>query len=451
MVISFAILEREQKDQIADATTRLIRESFLITDFRSVTRDIERVKSNNFTKIIALNSKNNILAQSSADEGYINLKIKKSIGTDRFSKNVKGHVLFYFSLDHLFLLTFKILLGSTLITMPLSLISLRYLKKKQWEKIENEKNFMLVNFTKQLSHDIRSPIAALHNLANTDKTLTIDEMIIFKKSLTRIDKIANTYLDLSRNVSIKAYDIYSLNLIIEEILIEKKIEFPDLSIILDLKECNIYCNPDGLKRILSNLINNSYESMLNREKIISISIIENASIITLQISDKGKGIPSHVISKIGKESFSTKIKGNGVGLLHAVQELKEWNSTLKISQTSRSGTSIEIYFPQIKNCTYLIDDDELVRLTWESKAFKNNVNLKTFKSYQDFLSIKNDLSKDSIIYVDSELEDEIKGEEVATLLNNEGFTNISITSGHPKEIFQNLTFLKKIISKTPPF
>ena len=94
MVISFAILEREQKDQIADATTRLIRESFLITDFRSVTRDIERVKSNNFTKIIALNSKNNILAQSSADEGYINLKIKKSIGTDRFSKNVKGTVKF---------------------------------------------------------------------------------------------------------------------------------------------------------------------------------------------------------------------------------------------------------------------------------------------------------------------------------------------------------------------
>jgi hypothetical protein len=44
-----------------------------------------------------------------------------------------------------------------------------------------------------------------------------------------------------------------------------------------------------------------------------------------------------------------------------------------------------------------------------------------------------------------------KGEDVASALNQKGFHNISITSGHPAERFKKFKFLRSVISKSVPF
>jgi signal transduction histidine kinase len=99
----------------------------------------------------------------------------------------------------------------------------------------------------------------------------------------------------------------------------------------------------------------------------------------------------------------------------------------------------------------LIDDDALVIMNWKMAAKKKGINLKTFKEPKEFLDNIENYSKEAIIYIDSELADDIKGEDVAKELSEKGFKNIYIETGHDKEKFSHLKFIKEIIGKEPPW
>ena len=182
LLSSFLFFEHEQKSQISNATTRLIREKFLIKDLTGLTRDIEKIRADNFTKIITLDNKNVIITKTVNSENFINLKIKRYIWSDSDQKNLKGVIIFYFSLDHILIITLKILFYSLIVTFPLSLMILSHLKKQQFEAIEIEKNKTLNKFTRQMSHDIRSPIASLHQIFESNHKLTDQEIKILKAS-----------------------------------------------------------------------------------------------------------------------------------------------------------------------------------------------------------------------------------------------------------------------------
>jgi anti-sigma regulatory factor (Ser/Thr protein kinase) len=99
--------------------------------------------------------------------------------------------------------------------------------------------------------------------------------------------------------------------------------------------------------------------------------------------------------------------------------------------------------------TILIDDDELVRMVWDSKAKEKGVE---FKSYADPSEANFEgLNKEACIYIDSNLANGLKGEELAQKLFNEGFQNIYMATGYNPEDFKHLTFLKGVIGKSPPW
>ncbi|MEI8346363.1 MAG: sensor histidine kinase, partial [Pseudomonadota bacterium] len=69
-------------------------------------------------------------------------------------------------------------------------------------------------------------------------------------------------------------------------------------------------------------------------------------------------------------------------------------------------------------------------------------------------SFKNDLAqfnKDTLIYVDSELEDGIKGENFAKELFALGLENLYLATGHDASIFADTTCLLGITGKNPPW
>ncbi len=61
------------------------------------------------------------------------------------------------------------------------------------------------------------------------------------------------------------------------------------------------------------------------------------------------------------------------------------------------------------------------------------------------------MSIKTTIYIDSELENDVKGEDIAKELDEKGFKNIYMETGHPKEQFAHLKFIKEVIGKEPPF
>lgn len=110
---------------------------------------------------------------------------------------------------------------------------------------------------------------------------------------------------------------------------------------------------------------------------------------------------------------------------------------------------ITIGAPAAPALAVLIDDDAMVHMNWEDAAERAGVELKAFKTPAEFLANLAAFSKDTPIYIDSELGDDIKGEEIAADLKEKGFTNLRLATGHPPENFSRLPWLKVVGKESP--
>lgn len=317
-------------------------------------------------------------------------------------------------------------------------------------KIIFEKQFN--HLSRQMSHDIRSPLATLNSIADNFEGRNPEDVKLLRLSIDRINQISNSLLEQGKATVIKKFE---LNKSIKDIIELKKYEFKKCDVFLkDISNRNFIINGNQIEfeRMLSNLINNAIES--NDNPKVSIEIFEENNQIKLQIKDNGPGIPQSIIDNLGKEIITTKDKGNGLGLNHAINTVKDLNANLNF-ESSENGTIITITFSRFESVLneqkiVLIDDDQLVQLTWKSKAQKNNISLEIFSNEHDFLEKLNTFSKTTTFYIDSEL-GLTKGEDLATKLYDQGFTNIYIASGHEESKFSHLIFLKGVIGKKPPF
>jgi len=98
----------------------------------------------------------------------------------------------------------------------------------------------------------------------------------------------------------------------------------------------------------------------------------------------------------------------------------------------------------------LIDDDELVLMNWQISAKKKGIKLIKYKNSKDFYKEIDKIEKETPIYIDSELEEGQKGEDIAKDLREKGFKNIILETGHSPERFKDISWLK-IVEKEPPF
>jgi hypothetical protein len=90
-----------------------------------------------------------------------------------------------------------------------------------------------------------------------------------------------------------------------------------------------------------------------------------------------------------------------------------------------------------------IDDDMLMRISWERKAARQNKKLLPLASTKDFEAHADKINKDlTVIYIDSNLGDgEMKGEDFAAKLHSAGYKNLFIASGYEKDHFAHLPWL----------
>ena len=110
-------------------------------------------------------------------------------------------------------------------------------------------------------------------------------------------------------------------------------------------------NPDSFHQILSNLIKNAQEALVDRkEGEIRVVLRLHNNVVGIEVIDNGKGIPVEVRESLGKKPFvTTKPYGMGLGLFVVETLTRGYNGTLEFFQGLQDhGTKVKISLPLLK-------------------------------------------------------------------------------------------------------
>ncbi|MEH7111222.1 ATP-binding protein [Neobacillus niacini] len=230
-----------------------------------------------------------------------------------------------------------------------------------------EKLSVVGELSASIAHEIRNPLTSLKGfvqLLQMEDNKHPDYYQIMLDELDRINHIVGELLLLAKPQHLKytksviqklLKDVISL-LAAEAALYNVQIEsnFPKEDIILE-------CEPNQLKQLFINLIKNSIEASKKDSKIwISLELTEKETII-LTVKDKGSGISTERLQKIGEPFYSSKEKGTGLGLTVSYKIVQSHKGNIVFDSELGIGTTVNITLP-------LVQDSSLVKNHLKEKA-----------------------------------------------------------------------------------
>jgi two-component system cell cycle sensor histidine kinase/response regulator CckA len=145
-----------------------------------------------------------------------------------------------------------------------------------------------------------------------------------------------------------------------------------------------------LSQVIQNIVVNANEAMAGRGTVrISLSNVDNVEdkipglpgglFLRIDIQDSGIGIPEQNLDRIFEPYFTTKLKGNGLGLATSYSIIKNHGGTIEVTSKKGKGTTFTIHLLAAtdvirkqetphenssgirKGRILLMDDEELVR------------------------------------------------------------------------------------------
>jgi signal transduction histidine kinase len=247
---------------------------------------------------------------------------------------------------------------STLLT-PVVILFSRHLEKVNSTEHELLANKQFSDLARQVAHDIRAPLSALNAVTTKIGSLHPNERDLLVTISNRINSVAEDLLEISKrsinqkNNSEKKMLTFSPISTLKGITKEIQLASPKVSINqIFLQDLESYkCFGDSVKfgQICSNIFRNSLESMQDRNVAnwkISVRASYDGSFMKIIFTDNGRGIPDHILDRIGELGFSHGDKngrsGNGLGIYFAKKNIEEWGGAFTITSQLGEGTSVAI-------------------------------------------------------------------------------------------------------------
>ncbi len=107
----------------------------------------------------------------------------------------------------------------------------------------------------------------------------------------------------------------------------------------------IYCYPDELSQVWTNVLHNAVYAMRNEGKL-HISVRPEGQMLKVEITDNGPGIPPDILPFIFDPFFTTKPKGEGTGLgLHLCKTIVEKHKGTISARSKPGETTITVEIP----------------------------------------------------------------------------------------------------------
>jgi signal transduction histidine kinase len=231
------------------------------------------------------------------------------------------------------------------------------LKDAHDELLRRERLAALGQLTATVAHELRNPLGAIRNTvsvieeavdrAGLDLARPLGRM---ERSIRRCNAIIADLLDYTRiqplRLTLAMADEWLLEVLNDQQLPAEIRLTPRLG----APGCEIAIDPDRMRRVVINLIENAAQAMAEpspqgRDREISVITLAVAAGYELTFEDTGPGIAPEVLPKVFEPLFSTKSFGTGLGLPTVRQIVEQHDGRVELASEPGKGTRVTIRLP----------------------------------------------------------------------------------------------------------
>lgn len=250
------------------------------------------------------------------------------------------------------------------------------LKENEEEKMQNEKKSK--ELVSNISHDLKTPITSIKGyvegimdgVADTPEKMDKYIKTIYNKA-NDMDRLINeltTYSGIDSNKI--PYHFLILNVsdyfsdCIEEIGLDLESQNIHLNFtnLVSADTC-VVADPEQLKKVINNIINNSVKYMGHDNGVIDIRVLDEGESVKIELEDNGKGIASKDIGNIFERFYRTDASrnslrgGSGIGLSIVKKIIEDHGGY--VWATSKEGEGTCMHFV-LRKYTEKKDDEVII-------------------------------------------------------------------------------------------
>jgi len=297
---------------------------------------------------------------------------------------------------------------------------------------EIEKKSALLELAARVAHDIRSPLAVMEVVLAMPKVKAEEDSLILCQAIQSVRDLTNNLLSRYRDSDVKQYPMMNGNFLHDDgnvsrpillyallntLISHKHQEWNNFNVELNLhaplkeKFSRIGAAPGEVNSMLSNLLNNAYESFSGSERRIQLKLELNEGYLQLFIQDNGRGIPSDKLVGV-LNGDSSKHAGRGMGLSNAKFYMESLGGKLILRSRQGEGTCVVLAFPCLtalslfpeqvilpeNSVVVIVDDDYGIHDLWKRRLKDFPVELVHFYNSDDALLWSRNCSSEHYIY-----------------------------------------------------
>ncbi len=204
-----------------------------------------------------------------------------------------------------------------------------------------------------ISHELRSPLAAIQNAAELlqlrlDST-DLDAVEALDKILTEVEKSVKTIESLLGFAKARSpqQEKVNLNRLAQDLI--KELEIPDsieIVTVFDTDLRDIITDSFQIRGALTYIIVNAMEEMTDTGRMTLSTNSEGNGYVSITVSDTGPGLNGEQMSKLFRPLHTTKETGIGLGLTITRLLVEANGGKIEVESEPGAGTTFTIYLPK---------------------------------------------------------------------------------------------------------
>lgn len=230
------------------------------------------------------------------------------------------------------------------------------LQKNQAELADLEREAAWKEMAKQVAHEIKNPLTPMKlalqqlSIAYRDKNKDFDSLFqkVSKTVLTQIENLSQIASEFSRFAKMPSLNLEIMDLVltIKDTIDLYQDEKVKIEFISQLDSALIEGDRGHIRRVFINLIRNSIQANASNVKI---ELKKFDTKYVLEVMDNGTGISEEVQEKIFTQSYTTKEKGMGLGLVITKRFINSINGSIQLKSSKPGETIFEIVISAFEN------------------------------------------------------------------------------------------------------